>query len=207
MSLGQIIDYFRDELRNKLQRPTCQKTLTLWDHVYWLKLYNIHSHPIINMNDFLQFWYRTCYELCCVNDIRAVVLKNALDKYFYFLFDFDTYFNVFIEKKTFATRQDVMCAVVNYNLDKKNLKTKLKRNKQLEYLFKEFVNRVNEWNYWKKVIINEFIKINIGTQAYEKARQDSLEGLAKLLQNTEILWDRAIQGNQSNITENTNISQ
>ena len=87
-----------------------------------------------------------------------------------------------------------MTAIVQYNLDKKNLKSKLKRNKQLEDLFKELVNRVNEWNYWKKVIIVEFIKINIGEQAYEKAKQDSLDGLTKLLHNTELLWDRGIQG-------------
>ena len=194
MSLGQIIDYFRDELRKKLQRPTCQKTLTLWDQVYWLKSNNIHAHFLINTNDFLQFWYRTCYELCCVNDSRAIVLKNALDKYFYFLLDFENYFSIFIERKTFATREDIMTAVIEYNLDKKKLKSKLKRNQQLQDLFKEFVNRVNEWNYWKKVIIIEFIKINIGEEAYEKARQDSLDGLTKLLQNTEILWDRGIQG-------------
>ena len=199
MSLGQIIDYFRDELRKKLQRPTCQKTLTLWDQVYWLKSNNIHAHFLINTNDFLQFWYRTCYELCCVNDSRAIILKNALDKYFYFLLDFENYFTIFIERKTFATREEIMTAVIEFNLDKKKLKSKLKRNKQLEDLFKEFVNRVNEWNYWKKVIIVEFIKINIGEAAYEKARTDSLEGLAKLLQNTEILWDRGIQGGVNTI--------
>ena len=194
MSLGQIIDYFRDELRKKLQRPTCQKTLTLWDQVYWIKSNNIHTHFLINVNDFLQFWYRTCYELCCVNDSRAIILKNALDKYFYFLLDFENYFTIFIERKTFVTKEDIMTAVIEYNLDKKKLKSKLKRNQQLQDLFKEFVNRVNEWNYWKKVIIVEFIKINIGEEAYEKARQDSLDELTKLLHNTEILWDRGIQG-------------
>ena len=195
MSLGQIIDYFRDELRKKLKRPNCQKILTLWDQVYQLKSNNIHAHFLINSNDFLQFWYRTCYELCCVNDSRAILLKNALDKYFYFLLDFENYFNIFISRKTFATRQDIMYAVIEYNLDKKKLKSKLRRNKELEDLFKEFVNRVNEWNYWKKVILVEFIKINIGEQAYESAKKNSLEGLTNLLQNTEALWDRGIQGN------------
>ena len=194
MSLGQIIDYFRDELRNKLKRPNCQKTLTLWDQIYWLKSNNIHAHFLINSNDFLQFWYRTCYELCCVMDSRAIMLKNALDKYFYFLLDFENYFTIFISRKTFTTRKEIMDAVIEYNLDKKKLKSKLKRNKQLEDLFKEFVNRVNEWNYWKKVILTEFIKINIGEQAYESAKRNSLEGLANLLQNTEKLWDRGIQG-------------
>ena len=48
MSLGQIIDYFRNELRNKLTRPNCQKELTLWDHNYWLKSNNIYVHSLIN---------------------------------------------------------------------------------------------------------------------------------------------------------------
>ena len=194
MSIGQIIDYFRDELRKKLQRPTCQKLLTLWDQVYWLKSNNIHTHFLINTNDFLQFWYRTCYELCCVQDIRAIILKNALDKYFYFLLDFENYFCTFIERKIFTKRNDIMIAVVNYNLDKKNLKSKLRRNKELQDLFKELVNRVNEWNYWKKVIIVTFVKINIGEAAYEKAREDSPDGLVKLLENTEEIWDKGIQG-------------
>ena len=194
MSLGQIIDYFRDELRKKLSRPTCQRNLTLWDQVYWLKANHIHAHFLINTNDFLQFWYRTCYELCCVNDSRAILLKNALDKYFYFLLDFENYFTVFIERRIFQTREQIMTAVVEYNLDKKKLKSKLKRNNQLQDLFKEFVNRVNEWNYWKKVIIVEFIKINIGIEAYEAAKRNSLDGLTKLLHNTELLWDKGIQG-------------
>ena len=167
MSLGQIIDYFRNVLRNKLLRPTCQKQLTLWDHSCWIKSNNIQLHFIINSNDFLQFWYRTCYELCCVNDVRAICLKNALDKYFYFLLDFENYFTIFMQRKIFKTRQDIMQAVVNYNLGKKSLKSKLRRNKNLEDLFKEFVNRVNEWNYWKKIIIVQFIRINIGEEALQ----------------------------------------
>ena len=194
MSLGQIIDYFRDELRKKLIRPNCQKVLTLWDQCYWLKSNNIHAHFLINSNDFLQFWYRTCYELCCVNDVKAIILKNALDKYFYFLLDFENYFSIFISKKTFTTREKIIEAVVEYNIDKNKIKSKIKRNKQLEDLFKEFVNRVNEWNYWKKVILVQFIKINIGEVAYEAAKNNSIDGLVELMKNTEKLWDRGIQG-------------
>ena len=195
MSLGQIIDYFRNELRNKLTRPNCQKELTLWDHNCWFKSNNLHVHLLINSNDFLQFWYRTCYELCCVNDVRAIVLKNALDKYFYFLIDFENYFTIFISRKIFTTRMRIMDAVIDYNLDKNNLKSKVKRNKQVEELFKEFVNRVNEWNYWKKVILVQFIKINIGEEAYEAAQKNSINGLVELMKNTEKLWDKGIQGN------------
>ena len=134
MSLGQVIDYFRNELRNKLVRPICQKQLTLWDHSCWIKSNNINIYSLINSNDFLQFWFRTCFELCCVNDVRAIVLKNALDKYFYFLIDFENYFKIFISKKAFTTRIQIMEAVIDYNLDNNNLKSKVKRNKKTELI-------------------------------------------------------------------------
>ena len=202
MSLGQIIDYFRNELRNKLVRPTCQKQLMLWDHNCWIKLNHIHAHFIINSNDFLQFWFRVCYELCCVNDVRAVCLKNALDKYFYFLLDFENYFTIFLQRKIYRNRQDIMQAVVDYNLDKNNLKSKVRRNKSVEDLFKEFVNRVNEWNYWKKIILTQFIRINIGEGAFQAAQKNNISGLVELIKNTETLWDRGIAGN--NIENNGN---
>ena len=196
MSLGQIIDYFRNELRNKLLRPSCQKNLTLWDHNCWIKSNHVGLHCIINSNDFLQFWYRTCHELCCVNDIRAVELKNALDKYFYFLLDFENYFTVFMQRKIFRNRIEIMQAIVDYNLDKNNLKSKIRRNNSVKDLFKELVNRVNEWNYLKKVIITQFIRISIGDASFQAAKQNNLEGLSQLLKNTEEVWDKGIAGNQ-----------
>ena len=194
MSLGQIIDYFRNELRNKLKRPNCQRRLNLWDQNYWFKG-NTHAHFIINSNEFLQFWYETCFELCCVGVPTAITLKNALDKYFYFLLDFENYFSIFISRGTFTTRKHIMDAVIDYNLDKNKIRSKVKRNKKIEDLFKEFVNRVNEWNYWKKVIIVQFIKINIGEFSYKSAQENSIDKLTELMQNTEKLWDKGIQGN------------
>ena len=198
MSLGQIIDYFRNELRNKLLRPSCQKNLTLWDHSCWIKSSGSYPQAVLNNNDFLQFWYRTCYELCCVNDVRAIELKNALDKYFYFLLDFENYFSVFIKQKIFKNRTDIMEAVVNYNLDKNNLKSKVRRNNSVKDLFKELVSRVNEWNYWKKVILTNFIRINIGEASFKQSQHYNLPGLVQLLKNTEAIWDRGIAGNQNN---------
>ena len=194
MSLGQIIDYFRNELRNKLLRPNCGKQLTLWDHNYWVKVDN-HFHLVLNSNDFLQFWYRTCNELCCVEDPRAQYLRYALDKYFYFLLDFENYFNILIERKIFKTRTDIMQAVVNFNLDKNNLKSKIRRNKSIRDLFTEFVNRVNEWNYWKKIILIQFIRINIGEQAFQASQKNNIQGFFELIKNTEELWDKGISGN------------
>ena len=193
-NLGEIIDYFRNELRKKLIRPICQKQLTLWDHSCWIKSNNINIYSLINSNDFLQFWFRTCFELCCVNDVRAIILKNALDKYFYFFIDFENYFQVFILRKIFKTRTEIMNSVIDYNLDNNNLKSKVKRNKKMKHLFLEFVNRVNEWNYWKKIIIVQFVKINIGEEAYVAAEENP--NLADLLENTEKLFDKGIQGNR-----------
>ena len=199
MSLGQIIDYFRNELRTKLLRPHCAKNLTLWDHDCWIKSNDIYQHYILNNNDFLQFWFRTCNELCCVNDIRALILKNALDKYFYFLLDFENYFHIFISSKVFPSTKKIMQAVIDYNLNRNKLKTKVKGNKKTRELFLEFVNRVNEWNYWKKVIIEQFIRINIGEQAYKQVKEDfnSLKEFIELLKNTDQLWDKGIQGNNA----------
>ena len=168
----------------------------MWDHSCWIKSNNINIYSLINSNDFLQFWFRTCFELCCVNDIRAIILKNALDKYFYFLIDFENYFQVFIFKKIFKTRTEIMNAVIDSNLDNNNLKSKVKRNKKMKHLFLEFVNRVNEWNYWKKIIIVQFVKINIGEEAYVAAERGTLNALGDLLENTEKLFDRGIQGNR-----------
>ena len=198
MSLGQIIDYFRNELRNKLLRPSCQKNLTLWDHSCWIKSGGSYQQAVLNNNDFLQFWYRTCYELCCVEDVRAIELKNALDKYFYFLLDFENYFRAFIERKIFKRRTDAMQAVVDYNLDQNNLKSKIRRNNSIKDFFKEFVGRVNEWNYWKKVILTSFIRINIGEASFLASQRNNLPGLVQLLKNTEAIWDRGIAGNQNN---------
>ena len=54
---------------------------------------------------------------------------------------------------------------------------------------------MNEWNYWKKIIIIQFIKINIGKAAYKAAEENSIDGLTELIRNTEKLWDKGIQGN------------
>ena len=206
MSLGQIIDYFREELRKKLLRPNCQKVLTLWDHSCWIRANHIHVYALINSNDFLQFWFRTCYELCCVNNIAAIGLKNAIDKYFYFLIDFENYFYVFMSNKIFKNRLEIMQAVIDYNLDKKNIKSKVRRNKEIHTLFVDFVNRVNEWNYWKKIILIQFIKINIGEEQYQLALRQSPDKLQEFFNHTEKLWNRGIQGEslEERYTRNVN---
>ena len=91
-----------------------------------------------------------------------------------------------------------MQAVVDYNLDQNNLKSKIRRNNSVKDFFKELVARVNEWNYWKKVILTNFIRINIGEASFQASRRNNLPGLVQLLKNTEAIWDRGIAGNQNN---------
>ena len=47
----------------------------------------------------------------------------------------------------------------------------------------------------KKIIITQFIRINIGEGAFQAAQKNSIQGLVELIQNTEKLWDRGIAGN------------
>ena len=54
---------------------------------------------------------------------------------------------------------------------------------------------MNEWNYWKKIIIKQFIRINIGEAAYQHAQIHGIEQLVELMNNTEKLFDKGIQGN------------
>ena len=75
MSLGQIIDYFRNGLRNGLKRPNCGRPLWLWDKECWQKA-NINAHFLINTNEFLMFWYQTSFELCCVENQAGLNLRN-----------------------------------------------------------------------------------------------------------------------------------
>ena len=51
----------------------------------------------------------------------------------------------------------------------------------------------------EKIILTQFIRINIGEEAYQAAQKHNIQGLIDLLQNTEKVWDRGISGN---ITEN-----
>ena len=113
------------------------------------------------------------------------------------MLDFENYFIIFIERKMFKSRPEILQAVTNYNLDKSSLKSKVRRNKTIEQLFKEFVNKVNEWNYWKKIIIIQFIRINIGEEAFQSAQKNSIQGLCRLVQTTEKVWDRGVSGNNS----------
>ena len=194
MSVGQIIDYFRNELKEKLKRPACRKRLMLWDEEHFSKK-NLSCHYLINSNDFLYFWYQTSFDLCCVNNMDALNLKCVLDRYFYFLLDFENYFSIFLSHRVFATRKGVMDAVIDYNLDNNNIRAKVRRNKKIRQLFIDFVNRVNEWNYWKKNLLMHFIKINLGKGIYEQAQKNSIQKLVELVKNTEKIFDKGIQGN------------
>ena len=47
----------------------------------------------------------------------------------------------------------------------------------------------------EKIIIQQFIKINIGEQQYQDAIKNQPRKLNELFDNTEKLWDKGIRGN------------
>ena len=138
------------------------------------------------------FWYQTSFELCCVENQAGLNLRNCLDKYFYFLLDFENYYSIFLSKGTFQSRKDIMDAVIEFNIYN-TIKSKVKRNKKIEELFKDLVKRVNEWNYWKKMLLIQFLKVSIGEEQYINAQKDKIILLSELLNNLETLFDKGIQ--------------
>ena len=138
------------------------------------------------------FWYRTSFELCCVENQAGLNLRNCLDKYFYFLLDFENYYSIFLSKGTFQSRKDIMDTVIEFNIYN-TIKSKVKRNKKIEELFKDLVKRVNEWNYWKKMLLIQFLKVSIDEEQYINAQKDKIILLSELLNNLETLFDKGIQ--------------
>lgn len=138
------------------------------------------------------FWYRTSFELCCVENQAGLNLRNCLDKYFYFLLDFENYYSIFLSKGTFQSRKDIMDAVIEFNIYN-TIKSKVKRNEKIEELFKDLVKRVNEWNYWKKMLLIQFLKVSIDEEQYINAQKDKIILLSELLNNLETLFDKGIQ--------------
>ena len=111
----EIIKYFRKSLRKKLDRPCCGKYLSLWDDKKWKKHITNIDVEYINSNDFLIFLYQTKYDLCCISSPTGQILYNALNRFFYIIFEFETYFNVFILNKIYKDRIEIINDIIVTN--------------------------------------------------------------------------------------------
>ena len=188
----EIIKYFRLGLRKKLKRPNCGRFLSFWDDRKWKNHVENISLDYIKSNGFLLFLYQTKHDLCCVNDKNAQNLQNAIDKFFYLLFEFERYYNVFISNNIYENKIEIIDAIrnfYNYNYFPQRLKN------QCRYieLFKDLIKRIAEWNYWKRVIIINYTKIILTDFSYQYAQEVAQEFLRELIINIEKVFDKGIE--------------
>ena len=182
-----VIDYFRKNLRKKLSRAQCGRFLPLWDDEEWIKRETDINLDYINANDFLVFLYQTKKDICCHSDVGAQCLSNAIDKFFFLMFDFQSYFDVFLQGKYYKNRIEIVQDVLNYK--RKNI-IPVKFNNTIKYLelFIDLSKRIDEWDFWRRQVIVNFVKIILGRDIYKSSQENDLKYLQKLINNVEQLF-------------------
>ena len=186
----KIIEYFKNNLKRKLRRPNCGRYLPLWDDEQWRK--NQISIPCINSNDFLVYFYQTKSDLCCIQNNNGQILSNAIDKFFYVLFDLETYFNISISNNIYQNRSEILndiIKLVQFNSQPQRLYGNFK---YLE-VFNNLVKRTNEWNYWKRLIIVSFTKTLLTDYSYDYAQRNASDFLQELITNVKQLFHKGIE--------------
>ena len=189
---NEIIKYFKNGLKRKLKRPNCGRYLSLWDDRKWKKNITNINIAYINSNDFLVFLYQTKHDLCCIEDINGQTLYNALDKFFYLMFDFETYFNIFKSSDIYKYRSEIINDIIylkQFNCLPYRLYSKFR---YLE-LFQDLVKRTDEWNYWKRLIIISYTKIILTDFSYEYAQKNASNFLQELINNIEEVFQKGLK--------------
>ena len=188
----QIINYFRLGLKKNLARPNCARFLSLWDDNKWKKHDNNITLDYIKSNDFLIFLYQTKHDLCCIENINAHNLSNAIDKFFYLLFKFEGYYSIFISNDIYKNRMEIIDTVIRfyrYNYFPQRLRYQYKYVE----LFKELIKKIDEWNYWKRLIIINYTKMILTDCSYQYAQEVAQEFLQTLIKNIEKVFDKGIE--------------
>ena len=186
-----VITYFRNNLRKQLPRANCGRFLPLWDDENWIKRETDIDLDYIEANDFLIFLYQTKKDICCMENPLAQMLSNAIDKYFFILFDFQAYFNVFIQNKIYNSRTEIVKDIMAF---KKNnyIYPKLLKNMKMVELFVDLTKRIDEWAYWKRKLILYLTKIILSNDVYQDAEKNNPETLHSLMNHIEQLFDRGV---------------
>ena len=188
----EIINYFRLNLKKKLARPNCGRFLSHCDNDKWKKHHNNITLDYIQSNDFLILLYQTKCDLCCVKNINAYNLSNAIDKFFFLLLEFERYYSIFISNDIYKNRIEIIDAVIRfyrYNYFPQRLRY------QYRYieLFKDLIKKINEWNYWKRLIIINYTKVILTDCSYQYAQEVAEEFLQNLIKNIEKIFDKGIE--------------
>ena len=147
----------------------------------------------IKANDFLIFLFQTKVDLCCIQDENGQALSNAIDKFFFLLFDFQSYFNVFVLHGIYNSRIEIINDIIKYKRNSyiSSFDRMIGKNKILE-LFKELVRKTDEWNYWKRLIIINFTKILITEQKYKQAEIHEINYLQTLIGYVEQIFNKGM---------------
>ena len=189
--MNTTINYFRNELRNKLPRAFCGRFLPLWDDIIWIKRKTDVNLDYIKANDFLVFLYRTKKDICCHIDVNAQCLSNAIDKFFFLMFDFQAYFEILLKTSHYNNRVEILQDILKYK-EKCTVPAKLVNTIKHMELFIDLSKKINEWDYWRKQIIGNFTKIVLGANNYKAIEKDDAENLEKLLNNIELLFFKGL---------------
>lgn len=188
--MNTAIEYFRSSLRKNLNRPSCGRYLPLWDDQNWVKREIDINLDYIGQNDFLVFLYQTKRDICCLEDTNVLMLNNAIDKFLYLLFDFESYFRALLAMEIFTSRCQVVDEIIKFKQTSRQPKELFNKQKA-SIVFRDLVKRTDEWNYWKNVLIQSFLKIILGT-TYQNALKHDLDFLYKITQNADQIFTLAM---------------
>ena len=187
------IKYFKCGLKKKLKRPNCCRRLSLWDdRQWWGNITNINI-DYIKENEFLVFLFQTKSDLCCVDDVNGQTLYNAIDKFFYGMFEFQTYFYIFITNSIYNNKIEIINDINNFK-QFNSLPDRIQSYNRCKYieLFKDLVKKTNEWNYWKRLIIISYTKIILTEFSYQYAQINAPDFLQELINNIEEIFHKGL---------------
>ena len=191
MTAIEVINYFRTNLKRRLKRPNCGRYLPLWDDKQWIKREVDIDLDYIVANEFVVFLYQTKDDTCCMENSEGKMLSNAIDKFLFLSYDFQGYFNILIKSKMYTTRAEIIEDISQYR------RTNIFSNKyvtRLNFLevFLDLNKKLNEWMYWKRQLIINFIKIILSKDSYAAAQKHSHDYLIQLISYIEKLFNKGI---------------
>ena len=189
---NETIKYFKSNLKKKLRRPRCGRFLSLWDEKIWKNsgVTNIQL-DYIKSNDFLLLLYQTKHDLCCVENVNAQNLNSAIDKFFYLIFEFERYYTMFITNNLYKNRIEIIDDVIRFYRYNSFPQKILYQYRYLD-LFKDLIKKIDEWEYWKRIIIISFTKILITDFSYEYAQRVAPDNLRLLINNIQKVFNKGL---------------
>ena len=186
-----MISYFRTNLKKKLHRPNCGRYLPLWDDKVWIKREVDINLDYINANDFIVFLYQTKQDMCCMEIPQAKMFTNGIDKFLFILYDFQRYLNVLIQTKLYQRKCQVIQDLLQYRKTHIYPKRFLTCINLIE-IFLDINKKLDDWVYWRKIIIHSFTKILLTPESYISAQRHSPDYFNQLMSYIEQIFNEGI---------------